>query len=264
MNLMKYIRNGLLLAGALFAAQGAFSATAQAASMDYGVDVVTSYVSRGEDFFEVVADAKKEDRGTFTMAPAVQPALTFYAPSNFSIGLWGSFATTGRDPKKENLGSLDELDLTLSYAFENKVGNFTGGYSVYTMLQPGAPSNYSELFFTWAFPVMKSLKPTLSYFTNPDPTYSSTYTKLAISGGESLTWGLSAGMIKNGLKDVTAKLGFSAGSISVSLNAAMRPNPSLLAGADADGKYISAKDGVTKAMPGTVAWLTISYAGSVE
>ena len=90
--------------------------------MEYGVDLVSNYVFRGDDLFVAKFTEDKEAQGGFNIAPALQPSLTLPGPGGFSLGLWASLALTNRDRDDPNtavseadLGSLDELDITLDY-----------------------------------------------------------------------------------------------------------------------------------------------------
>ena len=247
--------------------------------MEYGVDLVSNYVFRGDDLFVAKFAEDKEPQGGFNTAPAFQPSLTFLAPGGFSLGLWGSFALTNRDRDDPNtavseadLGSLDELDITLDYSWENPLGSFSAGYVVYTLTNPRGGANLDEIFFSWGLPFMEALGPTLSHAAAASGI--GQYTALAVGGGETLSWGVSvangsrdipgAGIV-NGIQDITANVGYAFGDFSLSLHVANRPK-ALLHDFDgtADGKFTDPKTGKLEAIPGNLIWLTFSYGGSVE
>ena len=50
--------------------------------------------------------------------------------------LWGSFAFSERSENEADLAALDEIDYTLCYAWENRLGSFDAGYIVYTLANP--------------------------------------------------------------------------------------------------------------------------------
>ena len=272
--------------------------------MEYGVDLVSNYVFRGDDLFVAKFAEDKEPQGGFNTAPALQPSLTFLAPGGFSLGLWGSFALTNRDRDDPNtvvseadLGSLDELDITLDYSWENPLGSFSAGYVVYTLTNPRGGANLDEIFFSWGLPFMEALGPTLSHAAAASGT--GHYTAFSIGGGNALSWGVSVGLgkrempsgtgspvetteagspshkheipgsdsttIVTGIQDITANVGYAFGDFSLSLTVANRPK-ALLHDFDGlpDGKFTDPKTGNLEAIPGNLIWLTFSYGGSVE
>ena len=54
--------------------------------MEYSVDLVSNYVSRGDDVFVAKFAEDKEPQGITNTAPALQPSLTFPAPGGFFPG----------------------------------------------------------------------------------------------------------------------------------------------------------------------------------
>ncbi|MCH7478012.1 MAG: hypothetical protein IIA14_07920 [SAR324 cluster bacterium] len=253
--------------------------------LEYGVDLVSNYVFRGDDLFVAKFAENQKPQGGFNTAPALQPSLTFPAPGGFSLGLWGSFALTNRDRddpntavSEANLGSLDELDITLDYSWDNRLGSFSAGYVVYTLTNPRGGANLDEIYFRWGFPFMEALGPTLSH--NAAASGIGQYTALVVGGGEILSWGVSIANglrdipgstiggpvgIVNGIQDITANVGYAFGDFSLSLTVANRPK-ALLHDFDGlpDGKFTDPKTGKLESIPGNLIWLTFSYGGSVE
>jgi hypothetical protein len=246
-------------------------ATAQETLVDYGVDVVTNYVSRGKDLFVSVYDKERESHGSFLVAPALQPWATFYGESGLFFGLWGSWALAERDPEAATattsafagLKTLDEIDYTVGYAWENKVGSFSAGVINYAAPNAAgtAGSGITEVYFSWGLPVLETLAPTLTHYS--DIGNSATYTKLGIGGGETVSWAVSLGQGTKKLQDVTGKVGYGFGDFSVALNASYRPNGDILGPYNGEGKYTPAGGTALEDYPAVVAWLTLSYAGAV-
>jgi hypothetical protein len=247
--------------------------------MTYGVDIVSDYVFRGTDLY--VRQFKDNEHSAFHVAPAAQPSATFFGPSGISLNLWGSFATGDRaDDNKTGflgLGRDDELDYTLAFDWSNRLGGFTAAIIYYTYFHQeyqtetvvvDAPSNTKatkavpvqpDALFKWTMPFAKSINPYFSHYASP--THGASYDVLGISGGESVVWAASVGNMRQGIKDVTGKVGYVMGDFSVALNAAYRPNPELVGPYDKDGKYFV--KGEEKTYPSTIAWLSLSYSGSV-
>lgn len=238
--------------------------------LEYGIDVSTNYVFRGFDMYEGAADANSKSRAAFSLMPSLQPTVTFSGPAGFSLNLWGAFAATNRGALKGNLKALDELDITLSKSWENKIGSVEAGYVVYTLLDveavTGGAGALEEVFFSWGMPWAKSISPTLKYYV--DTTSSISYLNLGISGGESLTWGAAAGFVRSaGMQDYTANVGYKlSDSMSLTLNLVNRVNLENvdLDGA-ADGEYADQGNvGVAAPLPKNLAFLTFTYSGNVK
>lgn len=252
----------LLLAALVFVAPRP-AAAEDAPPMSYGVDVVTNYVFRGVDLFTAVPDKDGKKHAAFQFTPAAQPSVTFNGPGGMSLGLWGSFALTNRSETDANLQSLDEIDYTLSWGWDNSLGAFSAGLVTYTTVAYNSQSAINELFFSISPKFLESLGGTLTHYVGTDATGGGyTYTQIGIGGGEDLTWGLSAGE-SHKLQDVTAKVGYGFGDFSVAANVSYRPNPELVGSAavpyNSEGKYTTT-GGETADYPPAVFWLTFSYA----
>lgn len=240
--------------------------------LDYGVDLVTDYVSRGQDFFTNAYDRRNKAHGAFHLAPAVQPYFTLHGPAGLSFGVWSSWALQDRkrDPATgvPGLQKEDEIDYNLAWDWSNKLGAFSAGIYAYTFGPDESASN--ELFLRWSPPVLEALSPTFTRYVVPDAGGGvgggSTYDLLEIGGGERVTWKVGIGETHK-LQDVTGSLGLPLGPVSVSLSATYRPNPELASGPnqvspyDENGHYVV--NGVTHSYPATIFWLTLSYSGSV-
>jgi len=245
--------------------------------LDYNIDVVSDYVTRGEDMYVRRFDKGEEKHSAVNAAPALQPSLTLYGPGGLSLNLWGSFAIADRadDNKKGflGLGRDDELDYTLAYDWSNRLGGFTAGIIYYAYFDacfratvpcnrdtPAPDPVQPELLIRWSAPFGEAIHPALSYYASPTP--GGWYTTLGFSGGERVFWAAILGAVAQGPKDVTAKLGVGGGGVKVSLDMAYRPNPELVGPYDKDGHYTV--KGKTETYPSTVLWITLSYGGSVS
>lgn len=243
----------------------------------YGVDVVSGYVIRGDDQYVRVYNKAGEEKEhpMLLVTPALQPYITLFGSSGFSLNLWGSFALTDRaDDLKTSfvgLGRDDELDYTFNFDWANKMGGFTASLITYTYFhscygdtrctKTSSTAGFApDARLTWVMPFAKSVNPYFAFTASQKP--GAWYASLGISGGESLVWSVVADEVGGGLKAVTGKIGYPIGSMTVALWAAYRPNPTLLSGGyDADGKYVV--DGEEKTYPSTIAWLSFTYSGSV-
>ena len=238
------------------------SASAESPLLDYNGDLVSTYVSRGVDFFTGVQQQDGAKHVAFNPAPAVQPSLTLYGPDGLSFGLWGSFALTNRGPDEGALKELDEVDYTLAWDWSNRLGAFTVGLAHYaTVPQKVEPAVSSEVFVTWAPPFLEALGPSVTHYS--DLASSAAYTSFGIGGGAALTWSANLGLGTKGVQDVTASLGTGLGaSMSAAFNVAYRPTPSAVGPYDSEGKYTTGK-GAAADYPPAVFWLSFSYGGSV-
>jgi len=266
----------IMLAGAFPVAFSVSAYAQESKIMAYGVDVVTDYVARGQDLYIRTLVRDGQEHGALHMEPAVQPSLTFFGPNGVSLNLWGSFAASNRaDDKKKGfvgLGRDDELDYTLAYDWSNKLGGFTTALIYYTYMHAcyGASDScaYQEpsavapdAMIKWALPFAKAMGPYLQHYANSVP--GASYTVLGIGGGETIPWGLSVGSVVEGVKDITGKVGFAMGPITVAANMAYRPNP-MLVGYDKDGKYLpDPSKNTIKDYPPAIFWLTFSWGGEV-
>lgn len=237
--------------------------------LNYGVDVVSNYSFRGIDVHQELFHKPDEKVEPFKFLPAVQPSFTLVGPGGLAVGVWSSAALTdrGEDEKTgyKGLSQADEIDYTLTWAWENKLGSFSSGLVNYSNVP--AKAALSEVFLTWGMPFAKALAPKLSHYS--DINSASHYTALAIGGGEKVIWGanLGFGHIQSataaGPQDLTAKVGYVMGALTVSFNASYRPTPKLVAPTlyDKDGKYTV--KGKSEDYPPLIMWLTLSYAGGV-
>ena len=271
--------NGCMLALLAVLAVAGFPNSGHAAAgdplLDYGADLVSDYVSRGVDLFVSKYDKDKKEHGVFNSAPAIQPYLTLHGPSGLGFGLWGSFALVDRkdDPQAgfSGLRKLDEIDYTLFWDWKNKLGGFSAGLAAYTNPNLGAQFAYDEMYLRWAAPFMAAVSPTITHYVvvaSPAsiPVPGSSYTVLAFSGGEAVTWKLGIGR-SDYLQDVTAAIGKAFGSVSATFNVTYRPTPQIVNGPNQASTYDEKGhykvNNVEKSYPKAIAWLTFSYTGSV-
>lgn len=260
---------------------------------EYGVDLVSDYVDRGEDVYRRRFDKARERHGAVNVAPAVQPSLTLSGPSGISLKLWGSFALRERDDDNPRgflgLGRDDKLEYTLAFDWSNQLGGFTAALIQATYLDachgaevpctaaaPEPDPVPPELLIRWAAPFAKAIHPALSYYASPAP--GAWYAALELSGGERVFWAASLGAVAQGPNDLTIKLGYTFGDFKVSLDGAYRPNAELVGYPIRDedgnrimddedkplrrGEYLTAKGEVARYAP-VIFWFTLSYAGSI-
>lgn len=260
--------------------------------MEYGVDLASDYVNRGEDFYRRRFDKARERHGAVNVAPSLQPWLTLFGPGGLSLKLWGSFALRERGDYNSRdflgLGRDDEVDYTLAFDWSNRLGAFTAALIQATYLDAcyGAKASCSastpepdfvppELLIRWGATFAEAIHPALSYYASPAP--GAWYAALELSGGEQVFWAASLGAVGKGLKDLTVKLGYAFGDFKISLDGAWRPNAELVGYptrdmdgnriVDGDGKplsrgeYLTAKGDVAR-YPPVIYWLTFSYSGS--
>jgi hypothetical protein len=240
--------------------------------MDYGVAVESDYVFRGSDQYRGVYAKREDNESAFNFAPIAYPSASFYSASGFWFNFAGNFALAERGEDKARsfpgLATLDEVDTTLGYDWENRLGTFTVGIINYALIHPsvqGMPgANIQEMFFKWGLSVIEDLGPTLSHYV--DSSTASTYTALSVGEGETLSWGVNVGYGAKGaqgIQDVTATLAYDlGGGLALSGNVAYRPTPQLH-GYTSDGKYLSAKDGSEQDYPPAVIWLGARWIGEV-
>jgi len=235
----------------------------------YSIDLPSTYVFRGDDVFKTAYSSKNAGKETaFNVSPAVQPTFTFYTPSGVGFVVWGSFALTDRDTPglgvargggtTGGLSDFDELDTTLNYTWENKMGSYEVGVVNYH--QMGYFKGTHEMYLLWKLAWLEDLGPTLGLYN--DAENSSSYSTLSVGGGTDFTWKVLLGekhfMDTNnyshaGLYEATVTLGYNLGEgFGVALAAANRPSMAL--------------HGYPQptTQPGTVAWLTLSYAQEVK
>lgn len=248
--------------------------------LTYGVDLVSDYVSRGTSTHQETFPKVGARVEPFAALPAAQPGLTLTGAGGFSLGLWGSVALVERQTANrvngKGLSQADEVDITLSWAWDNELGGFNAGIVNYANVP--ATGSWNEVFIVWSPPFAKGLGLKLSHYS--DIATALTYTSLTVGGGEKLTWlanlgyGQTAALLDSdsgeeirrgvqGIQDITVKVGYGlSDALSVSLGAALRPNPAVASGRyDVKGKY--KVDSTDTSAPPLVMWLALSYAGGV-
>ncbi|HKI98899.1 MAG TPA: hypothetical protein VKB51_10535 [bacterium] len=225
--------------------------------MDYGADLVSNYVWRGNDLYVSKFAKDNKQPAAFNVAPALQPSITFYGPGGLSFNMWGSFALTDRKPDTATsfagLEQLDEIDYTLGWDWSNKMGGFSAGLVTYTLTAMPSLSATKEVYVSYAPAILPSISPKFTHYVSVDAVSpsaggygGSTYDLLSIGGGDKLTWSLSIGKTVT-LNDITASVGYPVGPLSISLNVADRPN---------------LPDGSTE--KAAIFWIDINYSGSVK
>ena len=156
----------LMLAIPLLGALAAFPASdagAEETILNYNVDLVSDYVYRGSDVHRSVYIGREEEETPFNVAPAVQPSVTFYSTSGIWVNFWASFALTDRDEKSSpnpatgdtfgGLKTLDELDTSIGYDWENRLGSFSARIVNIAAIHPDAQGEgdetAQEMRFSW-------------------------------------------------------------------------------------------------------------------
>lgn len=121
----------LVLSTALVAS----SAQAQQ-SLDLGLDIVSSYIFRGE---------------TLERNFVAQPSATLSVPQGISLGVWANHSLDGS-------GKLNEVDYTFNYDNNTKYFGYGIGYTEYTYPEGGDPDREATVSFS--LPIL--LSPSIS------------------------------------------------------------------------------------------------------
>ena len=145
--------------------------------MDVYMNVASSYFFRGAHVYSAATkeyDATKstyKDDVAFPLAPSLQSGFTFYAPlKGLSFDVWSAFALTNRKAATvtnsgdtaDHLSSVDEVDFTVAYEFDNKVGTWKI-FLISYLLPNDSSTQFTEFGFSYTAPL--PLSPTL-YFAN--------------------------------------------------------------------------------------------------
>ena len=243
-----------------------FPLSAQETLVEYGVDVVSDYVFRGSDLHREVYVVRKEDETAFNISPAAQPTVTIYGPAGLWFNFWGSFALMERDEDTatgfSGLETVDEVDTTIAFDWENRLGSFSAGIVNYALVNSkaqGHNATVQEMYFSWGLPILESVSPSIAHYS--DSNSGAYYSALGAEGGETLSWSGNLGFVSGGIQDITLGLGYElTDSLSISANVALRPQPEFH-GYTSDGKYISAKDASEKDYAPAIFWVGLSYSG---
>ena len=116
--------------------------------------IVSNYVFRGYDIHEAIYNRADQDPSPFNNAWSIQPSVTYYTPlPGLYFNLWMSYALHDRsflgDPL---LSANDEIDYTIAYEGENKIGTVGFGFLIYTYVGLDGASADPEIFFSWSPP----------------------------------------------------------------------------------------------------------------
>ena len=182
-------------------------------------------------------------------APALFQSILNHAPQQIAangIAAWyGGYNYQGGTPgyyKEANgLDRLDEIDLTLDYSIETKLGNVSFGIVNYTITDEkakGGSSFYQEVYVSYALPML----PDLAVKMYSDVQTSNYYYNLSYGSSceatddFSLDYGAGVGYgVRNnlqGVQDVTGMLGVSFKGLSIAANVAHRPDMKMIEASD--------------------------------
>lgn len=166
----------------------------------------------------------------------------------------GTYSAPGLYSEANGLRRLDEVDLTLGYSVDSKLGTMSGGIIAYVLPNTtngnvGA-NQFTEFFVGFEPAFAPGLGITYYAETNGPSAGGTTYTYLSygydIEVNDNFTVGLSTGAgyaTKNdfqGWKNIDAGVSFGFGNFSVGLNAAYRPNLTFFEVSDTARKNVPA------------------------
>ena len=183
-----------------------------------------------------------------TKIDAVTAAATPTNPISALAG--GSYQAPGLYNETNGLRRLDEVDLTLGYSVDSKLGTMSGGIINYvlpnTLKGVTGVDQYQEVFVGFEPAALPGLGITYYAEMNGGTAQGGTYTYIGygydIEVNDNFTVGLSTGAgyaTANGYqgwKNVDAGVSFGFGNFSLGINAAYRPNFEFLEFSDTAGK----------------------------
>ena len=129
--------------------------------------LVSNYVFRGFDIHELIYARSDKDPSAFNNAWSIQPSVTYYTPlKGLYFNIWMSYALHDRSLAGEPLlqgtgidgGDIpllsqnDEIDYTIAYEGESKIGTVGFGFLIYTYVGLDGGSADPEIFFSWSPP----------------------------------------------------------------------------------------------------------------
>ncbi|MDH4225452.1 MAG: hypothetical protein OEW12_07380 [Deltaproteobacteria bacterium] len=264
---------GALALAAAFFISPASPALGDQVLMEYSLELATDYVTRGDEMYNSVYEKRQEAEQATNVTPSAMPNITFFGPNGVSFTVGGMFATRDREPDRtgktgfKGMALADQVDYSLAFGWENKTGGFSIGLLDSTLPHnPDPASGIQEFSFAWTLPFLDVLAPTITHVEDIGSPFS--YTLFGVGGGETIVWGLEAGVQAEGTRDITGTLGFNWKNIlAVTLNASHRPFPQLhndWSGTPyaKDGKYTD-PTGREAIMPPTIYWISITMTGQI-
>ncbi len=165
----------------------------------------------------------------------------------------GTYTAPGFYNERNGLRRFDEVDLTLGYEVESKLGTMSGGIVAYVLPNPAAgvtgADQFTEFFVGFAPAALPGLGITYYAEVNGDGAEGTTYTYIDygydIDLGNDMSLGLGVGagyQVQNqlqGWRNVDAGVSFGIGGFSVGFNAIYRPNLAFF-DSDTAGKNVPA------------------------
>lgn len=178
-------------------------------------------------------DAIDINTAIFT-ATADNNAIDALALANGTVDDGSADGLPGFYRENNGLDRLDELDLTIGYGADTRVGSFGFGIVSYTNPNSktlgGFGNPFEEIFFSYALPFL----PDLGFSAYTDIGGNGAYYNLSYGSGVELADGISLdfgagvgyGVVSKlqGIQDVTGSVGVSLYGFSVSYNLVYRPN----------------------------------------
>ncbi len=269
------------------------------AGVDVELVLVSNYVWRGEDIFADKAAQNKEVPGAHTGEWAFQPSITFYTPTDgLYFNIWLSYALASRadkdidgidecdadpgteapDCEENGLARSDEIDYTIGYESESRIGTVGFGLVSYSYPNPkGKGPSDTELFFSYspAGPIASNLYVNIaSSFGGGDEEYD--YYQIGyghafgLSDDMELELDIAAGyQVQQGLsawKDYTGSVGLAMYNFHFGFNMVVRGSPHFYDTDDDNGgdfKVAHPTSGELEALPRTLWWLSLAYSMSL-
>ncbi len=280
---------------------------ADSSAVEYTASFVSNYVFRGTNYFAGVAAQEEKAPSASTGAFAFQPNVTFYPDDKgWYFDIWASVAlekrsdvdldgnhVTGfntnvvgnlvRNTDEDNgLKRYDEVDYTLGYEKEARIGRIGYGLIVYSSVyfrQKASTEeglNTSEVFVSYSPPgeflsgfFVELYSQILSAALTPEEYYQFGYEYAYGVGGDAevffeIAAGYGISQTVSGWRDVTGSLGASAAGFTVSLNASGRQRSEFFDTGDSNPEDFKVADpesttGEQKALPKTLMWLYLGY-----
>ncbi|MDH5656527.1 MAG: hypothetical protein OEZ34_11495 [Spirochaetia bacterium] len=169
--------------------------------------------------------------------------------------------TPGLYNEANGLSRVDELDFTLDYSTETKIGNFSFGivnYALVNQKSMGGSSFYHEVYFAYALPFFSDLSVKVFSDVQTNNLYSNLSYGSSFEFTEDLSLDYAAGVgygVRNrlqGIQDVTGSLGFTFKGFSISGNVSHRPNMAFIEASDPNTKMPLWLNGGSTAADGMV------------
>ena len=142
------------------------------AFIELDLQLVSSYVWRGENYSDYKAYQKGEVPSSTILSPTFQPSITFFMDNKTYFSIWASYALESRDDSPDygdyGLKRNDEVDYILGHFVENpRLGNLEVGIEHFTfvyhkneettsnndeLVHGSRSASETEIFFIYSLP----------------------------------------------------------------------------------------------------------------